>query len=261
MAKAVTSKSESLTVRVPVDLMAELRSEARESQTSVGSVMVNKTRAASPPLDIGPVVYFLRAGEGGPVKIGWSKRLSSRIGEIQTGSPVRLDLIRTISCESWVELWLHDQFSDNRLVGEWFVFDDEMLTITPPPEKPVTALNRPRTPLRIRCIKISDEMWEGWRSRSGAVGLSITAMIIERMEAPIVVDDTFAVLRDEIAILKQQLANRPPLEAIASQGVTSQERDESVYHPSGPVLSSAVPPSIMGEITWSGLKTKGKAKP
>ena len=77
-------------------------------------------------------IYFIQAGDDGPVKIGFATDVRARIKVIQTNSPEKLSLIRQIDGDVPVERWFHKQFNDRRLNGEWFSFCDEMLTILPP---------------------------------------------------------------------------------------------------------------------------------
>lgn len=67
------------------------------------------------------LVYFLRAGDDGPIKIGFtSGPVAKRIGEIQVGCPWPLCLIGTVHGERQHETWLHRRFRAISLSGEWF---------------------------------------------------------------------------------------------------------------------------------------------
>jgi hypothetical protein len=77
-------------------------------------------------------VYFIRAGEGGPVKIGTAIDVRARFSTLQTGHYERLTLIRQVEGAEAQERWLHAQFDTLRIRGEWFRFDPAMLTIQPP---------------------------------------------------------------------------------------------------------------------------------
>ena len=87
-------------------------------------------------------VYFIRAGETGPVKIGWTKDVEDRRKILQTSQPELLQVIRVVDGTRSLERWLHDRFAALRLVGEWFRFDADMLAITlsdlevPPAKRP-----------------------------------------------------------------------------------------------------------------------------
>lgn len=83
------------------------------------------------------MIYFMRAGESGHVKIGWTKdheTLLSRRATLQTGQPHPLVVLRTIDdAPRQAEGWLHGFFAGVRAAGEWFEFQPDMLTIEPPP--------------------------------------------------------------------------------------------------------------------------------
>jgi hypothetical protein len=97
-------------------------------------------------------VYFIRAGDTGPVKIGWTGNVEVRRKNLQGNHVEPLHLLRVIEGSRQRERWLHRHFAALRLTGEWFRFDAEMLTIEPPefnglkppkeppPPKPLPAL-------------------------------------------------------------------------------------------------------------------------
>lgn len=82
------------------------------------------------------LVYIVRAGAlGNPVKIGfvWNEnRLRKRIQDIQHGNHERLVVIRTMPGLNQTEKWMHRHFWHLRITGEWYRFDPEMLTVSPP---------------------------------------------------------------------------------------------------------------------------------
>lgn len=61
-----------------------------------------------------------------------STRLQNRIESLQTGNHTQLRLLRVVAGTSFSEAWLHRRYKKRRLKGEWFEFDEEMLTIIPP---------------------------------------------------------------------------------------------------------------------------------
>ena len=87
-------------------------------------------------------VYFIRAGEAGPVKIGWAADVGDRCRQLQTGYPQPLQVIRVVDGTRALERWLHDRYAGLRLLGEWFQFSADMLAVTlpdlnvPPPKRP-----------------------------------------------------------------------------------------------------------------------------
>lgn len=83
-------------------------------------------------------VYFIRAGNRGPVKIGWAKDVAARMATLQAGNHCALQVIRIIDAPRAAEKWLHHHFgmSLGRTMypSEWFHFAPEMLTIALTPE-------------------------------------------------------------------------------------------------------------------------------
>jgi len=73
-------------------------------------------------------VYFVRAGEDGPIKIGVSSDVDGRIKSLQTDAPAELHLLAVLDGAGRdVEQSLHVRFADGRLTGEWFQPTDELL--------------------------------------------------------------------------------------------------------------------------------------
>lgn len=65
-------------------------------------------------------VYFIQAGEDGPVKIGTAEDVAARLSELQTGSPAPLQLLGYVSGGRADEQMLHRRFAALRMRGEWF---------------------------------------------------------------------------------------------------------------------------------------------
>ena len=65
-------------------------------------------------------VYFIRQGKGGPIKIGITTNIESRMRTFQTASPVPLHLLRLEPGGRRRELQLHHRFRAYRMEGEWF---------------------------------------------------------------------------------------------------------------------------------------------
>jgi len=73
----------------------------------------------------GSSVYF--AASGGQVKIGWSRKVSARLAQLQTGSAVPIKLLGTVAGGRALERRLHERFAHLRVAGEWFLDDPELL--------------------------------------------------------------------------------------------------------------------------------------
>lgn len=83
-------------------------------------------------------VYIIRAGDAGPVKIGWTDDVEARRKQIQVSHHEPLCVVRLIiDGRRQTERWLHKRFAALRLVGEWFQFDPDMLVVEPSDLEPL----------------------------------------------------------------------------------------------------------------------------
>lgn len=77
-------------------------------------------------------VYFILNKDSNAVKIGRAKDLEKRMKALQTSSPAKLKLIKSVQVEGGeeaheLEQSLHKQFSEIRLAGEWFKAEANLL--------------------------------------------------------------------------------------------------------------------------------------
>lgn len=72
----------------------------------------------------GSCVYFAEAD--GRVKIGWSRKVATRIAQLQTGSAAPITLLGTTPGGVALERRLHQQFAAARVAGEWFEATPEL---------------------------------------------------------------------------------------------------------------------------------------
>ena len=77
-------------------------------------------------------VYFILNEDSNAIKIGRAKNLARRMMSLQTSSPAKLKLIKSVSVEGAreaqeLERALHQQFSEIRLAGEWFKAEANLL--------------------------------------------------------------------------------------------------------------------------------------
>lgn len=70
---------------------------------------------------------MIRAGEHGPVKIGFAEDVALRMTKMQADNHERLTVIRMLVGGVPEEVGLHALFADHRLHGEWFSFSRRML--------------------------------------------------------------------------------------------------------------------------------------
>ena len=121
------------------------------------------------------VIYFLQAGEGGAIKIGYCRDLSSRMSAIQTHCPETLIILGVTGGTKETEKELHSRFSEYKRRGEWFDPAPEILEFTrllpkilptePAERRRVLAL--PDDPVSIIAseIGVTDAAIRKWRSR------------------------------------------------------------------------------------------------
>lgn len=65
-------------------------------------------------------VYFIQGECGGAIKIGYSKNVTQRLKELQTGYPDILKVIKIIPGNEAREALIHEELAGYRLNGEWF---------------------------------------------------------------------------------------------------------------------------------------------
>lgn len=95
---------------------------------------VDKVRAPSSlspaeALDTQPLLYFIQAEIGGPIKIGVSTDPQARLATLQSGSPFPLRILATAPGGYEYESELHARFTKDRLHGEWFNPTSELLQL------------------------------------------------------------------------------------------------------------------------------------
>lgn len=71
-------------------------------------------------------VYFVQAGEDGPVKVGISARPEERVSCITSNSPIPCRLIGYIEGSVFIEEYIKLHFMYARSHGEWFVQDEKI---------------------------------------------------------------------------------------------------------------------------------------
>ena len=73
-------------------------------------------------------VYFIRAGNNGPIKIGMADNVEKRMDSLQIGNHLKLQIVTKIKFGSRPEAFdrecqFHKMFSHKRIRGEWFEGD------------------------------------------------------------------------------------------------------------------------------------------
>jgi hypothetical protein len=85
------------------------------------------------------VIYMIQAGENGPVKIGVTDNLESRLCKMQVDNAAPLKVLRLLAGGFAQEAELHIRFSDINIRGEWFSFSRLMLGNLEMEDIPFTA--------------------------------------------------------------------------------------------------------------------------
>jgi hypothetical protein len=82
-------------------------------------------------------VYFVQAGQNGPIKIGYADDVGLRLNKIRSDCPQPITLLLEIEGGLDVEAALHERFDALRFRGEWFWPGKALLTfietMTPEP--------------------------------------------------------------------------------------------------------------------------------
>lgn len=65
-------------------------------------------------------VYFVQAGEDGPIKIGRTSDVRTRLERMQTGSHAPLRLLCVVPGAGRMEAAFHRALEASRMGGEWF---------------------------------------------------------------------------------------------------------------------------------------------
>lgn len=65
-------------------------------------------------------IYFIRAGDGGDIKIGHAHNVERRLKNLQVAQADHLQVLLTIPGDRSFEKRLHRKFSRSHIRGEWF---------------------------------------------------------------------------------------------------------------------------------------------
>lgn len=72
-------------------------------------------------------IYFIRAGESGPIKIGFSTNPEQRLRTLQTAHTDKLTMLHCQIGTKADEARLHRKFRNIHVKGEWFAPEDVLL--------------------------------------------------------------------------------------------------------------------------------------
>lgn len=75
-------------------------------------------------------VYFIQAGDNGPIKIGVATDPRRRLINMRTAHPDVLSLLAVMPGDATLESAMHRRFAGQRIRGEWFAPTAELLALT-----------------------------------------------------------------------------------------------------------------------------------
>jgi hypothetical protein len=102
-------------------------SDAKVITPGKRTINVNKTKAQSPGY-----VYFVFNPDSDAIKIGIAKNVPGRLNSLQTSNAAKLELLALVKVENIkaareLEQYLHQQFAEFSLRGEWFKSNPQLL--------------------------------------------------------------------------------------------------------------------------------------
>jgi len=103
-------------------------------------------------------VYFIQAGEDGPIKIGFARDVGRRIANMRVANPAPLKLRANIPGDARDERAFHARFANLRVRGEWFRPSDELLCFIAAMPAPDSASKRRGRPSHLVGTPLSDWM-------------------------------------------------------------------------------------------------------
>lgn len=95
----------------------ESRPKAKAVRRSIREILKNRPGE----------IYFIRMGQDGPIKIGFSGNVATRFAGLQIGCPHELSLLGRMPGGLDDERRLHARFDALRIRGEWFRPEPELL--------------------------------------------------------------------------------------------------------------------------------------
>lgn len=103
-------------------------------------------------------VYFVQAGDGGPIKIGYATDVAARLSKIQADNAADIKLLLVLGGDFELERELHQCFASANIRGEWFhpvrdLLDTIELNTPPAAAPPMTAYVLPDVPRHVEILR------------------------------------------------------------------------------------------------------------
>ena len=99
----------------------------RDAAVAARAMMERRTLAHRKVRRGTATIYFVQAGEGGPIKIGIATNLKGRLAIMRSDNPAQIKTLWTILGTMDEEHNLHRWFAHLRVRGEWFTPGPELL--------------------------------------------------------------------------------------------------------------------------------------
>jgi hypothetical protein len=102
------------------------------------------------------MIYLIHNKDSNTCKIGYSKAPAERLRQLQTSNHSKLELTINVEGSQAEEKQLHKKYAHLRLNGEWFQFDQAMVTDL---ENIVPAISKPKSKFVRMIIRPNGESW------------------------------------------------------------------------------------------------------
>lgn len=79
------------------------------------------------PREESSFIYFIQSGKDGPIKIGTTNNVESRLGDIRVLNPQKIKLLKSIKGTQKYEKEIHRKFKNDRIKGEWFRLSSDLI--------------------------------------------------------------------------------------------------------------------------------------
>lgn len=134
------------------------------------------------------MIYFARAGDDGPIKIGKSKNPIGRLAGLRTASAASVQLMAVMAGDEDEEEHIHKRFAADRLRGEWFRPSVELLSFISELEpcdcvrRKTVSEKRPPPPPVTPAELVAWRKSRGWTQRRASEWMSVSLKTYQNWE-------------------------------------------------------------------------------
>lgn len=181
-------------------------------------------------------IYFVQAGDNGPVKIGFAKDPHTRFNKIQSDNAERLTMVALFDGHVADEAALHEKFAPHHLAREWFspaVLDD--LASVQLPRMPLARTKKERAQFKRdlgKSLTLRDviSIAGGCVQLSRALGIDHTAVVKWKRVPARRLAEVARITGIAPQVLRPDLAEIFAAGASGSGPVTSRHKDTTPKH-------------------------------